>query len=69
MALREYEPVAFGPRRVRRIDVQDPFVEHEERVQGRGAALVVLLVAGGQSHEPANLFHTASAAHQLSSSG
>src|SRR5213595_190224 len=45
VALAEDEAIArLRPRR-RRIDAEDPVVEHPERIQRRGAALVVLLVA------------------------
>jgi hypothetical protein len=55
VALAEDEAVAPFPTRVRRIHAQHAVVEHNERVERGGAALLVLLVAGGEGHEAANV--------------
>src|SRR4029079_9313655 len=47
VALAEDEAVAIVGARVVRVDAQDPRVEHPQRVQRGGRALLELLVAGG----------------------
>ena len=51
MSLAEDESVAVFLNGIRRVDSQDPVVEHPERVERRRSALRVFLVARGAGHE------------------
>jgi hypothetical protein len=55
VALAEDEAIAPFPSRVRRIHAQHAVVEHHQRIERGCAALLVLLVAGGERHQAANV--------------